>query len=267
MKLLLFIPCFLIFLLSSFAQDSTVTSSKFIPSMAEEIANLTRRPLGEGTLNFERFIMYTVEDHGKSRAGKIYFSNEHEAVVWLEDINRDENLFFRATPESSTITITPSIKQGSELSPELIKALGYADDIEPSETYITDKEIPVDTIANSECQAAVALLDELKHTMWVALKKSFKKADRQMLERGIRLIFNNQTRSTFLSSAIVNDSWIPLGFNCDSYQLRIINWGTDGEFKIEQKDLMIKILGLDLNQVAKKYIDDLNKEERLQKED
>ena len=88
-----------------------------------------------------------------------------------------------------------------------------------------------------------------------------------MLERGIRLIFNNQTRSTFLSSAIVNDSWIPLGFNCDSYQLRIINWGTDGEFKIEQEDLMIKILGLDLNQVAKKYIDDLNKEERLQKDD
>ncbi|MDG2363577.1 MAG: hypothetical protein P8L80_05690, partial [Flavobacteriales bacterium] len=70
MKTVLFITGFLFFFLSSLAQDSTNTQNKKLTSMAEEISNLTRKPLGEGTLKFENIIMYTVEENGKSRAGK-----------------------------------------------------------------------------------------------------------------------------------------------------------------------------------------------------
>ena len=267
MKIVLFITGFLFFFLSPLAQDSTNTQNKKLPSMAEEISNLTRRPLGEGTLKFENIIMYTVEENGKSRAGKIYFSENHEAVVWLEDLNHEENLFFRASQDSPIITITPSINQGAEIAPKMIQALGYSRNTESTEVYIIDKRSPLDTIANSECQPAIAMVDESEHTMWVGAKKSFKKPDRLMLERGIGLIFKNQTRTPFLSSAIIKASWIPLGYNCDSYKFRILNWRLDGDFKLEQGDIMIKILGLDLQQVAKQYLEDRDKENSLQKED
>ena len=267
MKIILFITSFLVLFLSSLAQDSTSTQNRHLPSMAEEISNLTRSPLGEGTLKFENFVMYTVEENEKSRAGKIYFSEDHEAVVWLEDLNHENNLFFRASPDSPIITIIPSINQGSEISPEMMQALGFSDNIEPTEDYIIDKTSPLETIANSECQPATSMLDESKHTIWVATKKSFKKPDRLMLERGLRFIFKNQTRSPFLSAAITKESWIPLGYNCDNYQFRILNWGLDGDFKLEQGDIMVKILGLDLQQVAKQYVEDREKENSLQKED
>ncbi|HIK67778.1 MAG TPA: hypothetical protein EYF95_07395 [Flavobacteriales bacterium] len=267
MKIVLLITSFLSFFLSSLAQDSTTTQNKKLPSMAEEISNLTRKPLGDGTLKFENFIMYTVEESGKSRAGKIYFSDNHEAVVWLEDLNHEKSLFFRASQDSPIITITPSINQGAEISPKMIKALGYSRNTESTKVYIIDKKSPLDTIANSECQPAIAMLEESEHTMWVAAKKSFKKPDRLMLERGISLIFNNQTRTPFLSSAIIKSSWIPMGYNCDSYEFRILNWRLDGDFKLEQGDIMIKILGLDLQQVAKQYLEELDKENSLQKED
>ena len=267
MKIVLLITSFLFFFLSSLAQDSTTTQNRNLPSMAEEISNLTRKPLGEGTLKFENFIMYTVEESGESRAGKIYFSENHEAVVWLEDLNHEKSLFFRASQNSPIITITPSINQGAEISPKMIKALGYSRNTESTEVYIIDKKSPLDTIANSECQPAIAMLEESEHTMWVAAKKSFKKPDRLMLERGISLIFNNQTRTPFLSSAIIKSSWIPMGYNCDSYKFRILNWRLDGDFKLEQGDIMIKILGLDLKKVAKQYLEDLDKENSLQKED
>ncbi len=254
MKIVLLITSFLSFFLSSLAQDSTTTQNKKLPSMAEEISNLTRKPLGDGTLKFENFIMYTVEESGKSRAGKIYFSDNHEAVVWLEDLNHEKSLFFRASQDSPIITITPSINQGAEISPKMIKALGYSRNTESTKVYIIDKKSPLDTIANSECQPAIAMLDESEHIMWVASKKSFKKPDRFMLERGISLIFNNQTRTPFLSSAIIKSSWIPMGYNCDSYEFRILNWRLDGDFKLEQGDIMIKILGLKKT-IFKKRID------------
>ena len=178
MKIVLLITSFLFLFLSSLAQDSTATQNKNLPSMAEEISNLTRKPLGEGTLKFENFIMYTVEENEKSRAGKIYFSENHEAVVWLEDLNHENNLFFRASQDSPIITITPSINQGAEISPKMMQALGYSVNIESTEVYIIDKKSPLDTIANSECQPAIAMLEESEHTMWVATKNSFKKTDR-----------------------------------------------------------------------------------------
>jgi|TARA_B110000093_G_scaffold72321_1_gene78636 hypothetical protein len=267
MKIVLLITSFLFLFLSSLAQDSTATQNRNLPSMAEEISNLTRKPLGEGTLKFENFIMYTVEENEKSRAGKIYFSEDHEAVVWLEDLNHENNLFFRASQDSPIITITPSINQGAEISPKMMQALGYSVNIESTEVYIIDKKSPLDTIANSECQPAIAMLEESEHTMWVANKKSFKKPDRLMLERGLPLIFKNQTRTPFLSSAIIKSSWIPMGYNCDSYKFRILNWRLDGDFKLEQGEIMIKISGLDLKQVAKQYVEDLEKENSLQKED
>jgi hypothetical protein len=267
MKIVLIISSFLFLFLSPLAQDSTAIQNRNLSSIAKEISNLTRKPLGTGTLKFENFIMYTVTENKKSRAGKIYFSEDHEAVVWLEDLNHEKNLFFRASQDSPIITITPSINQGTEISPKMMHALGYSVNIESTEVYILDKKSPLDTIANSECQPAIAMLDESKHTMWVASKKSFKKPERLMLERGLRLIFKNQTRTPFLSSAITKETWIPLGYNCDSYEFRILNWRLDGDFKLDQEDIMIKISGLDLKQVAKQYVEDLEKENNLQKED
>ena len=47
----------------------------------------------------------------------------------------------------------------------------------------------------------------------------------------------------------------------------IVQAGKLYEKLAEQGDIMIKILGLDLQQVAKQYLEDLDKENNLQKED
>ena len=269
MKQILFIS-FLLVTVCCFAQDSTSTplpQSRQLPSMAEEISNLTRRPLGLGTLKFENFIMYTVEDRGKRRAGKIYYSGEHEAVVWLEDLNRDKNLFFRATLSSPIITVTPSTNQGAELSVEMMTALGYTSSTPPSIEFLIEPEHSLETIASSECKPALASINDISHVMWVADSKSFKKTERRMLQRGLGLIFKNQTRTPALTTAIVNESWIPLGFNFEGYKFRVLSWGLDGDFTLEQDEMMINILGLDLIQVAKKYIEDLEKKDLEEKEE
>ena len=268
MKQILFIS-FLLFTVSYFAQDSTSTphpQSRLLPSMAEEIANLTRRPLGIGTLKFENFIMYTVEDRGKHRAGKIYYSGEHEAVVWLEDLNRDKNLFFRATQSSPVITVTPSTNQGAELSAEMMIALGYTSSTPPSIAFLIESEHSLETIASSECKPALASINDISHVMWVTDSKSFKKTKRRVLQRGLGLIFKNQTRTPALTTAIVNESWIPLGFNFEGYKFRVLSWELDGDFTLEQDKIMINILGLDLIQVAKNYIEDLEKKDHEEKE-
>jgi len=42
----------------------------------------------------------------------------------------------------------------------------------------------------------------------------------------------------------------------------VLAWGTDSELSIIQDEMMVNVLGLDLNSVAKKYVEDIEKEKQ-----
>jgi hypothetical protein len=235
---------------------------KRLPSMAEEIANLTRQPLGEGTLVFENWIQFTVEEKGRKRSGKLLFSDESTAFIWLEDLNNDKSYFFKSSDDATTITIVPSINQGTELSPAMMTALGYSGIDEEPVKYKMKKGAANVVINNTTCIAATTKHESVEYTMWVGGIKDFKRSDREMLRRGLGFWFKNQPGLTARSAALIEESWIPLGFNFDGYEFRVLAWGTDSELSIIQDEMMVNVLGLDLNSVAKKYVEDIEKEKQ-----
>ena len=44
-------------------------------TLSQEIANLTRTPLGEGDLILKQWVQYTINKKGQNRSGIIHFSN------------------------------------------------------------------------------------------------------------------------------------------------------------------------------------------------
>ena len=228
--------------------------------MAEEIANLTRVPLGEGTLIFENWISFSIEAKGKKRNAKLYFSDDNTAFCWYDDLNNTKSFFFRETPNSPTLTLIPSIKQGTELSPAMMKAMGFTEENGDAVIYKIEKEAESSTIIEFTCKAATTSFEELEYTMWVADIKKIKRSERDMISRGLRFWFSNQSGTSARSAANIEESWIPLGFNFDGYEFRVLDWGTESTFSVVKDDLMINVPGLDLNAVAKKYVEDLNKE-------
>jgi cytochrome b involved in lipid metabolism len=232
--------------------------------MAEEIANLTRVPLGEGTLVFENWLVYSVEAKGKKRTAKIYYSDNHNTFCWSDDLNNTKSFFYRDSTNATTLTLIPKNKQGTELSPAMMKAMGFTKEKGDKVIYKIEKEADTSMIKDHTCQAATTSFEDLEYTMWVADRKKIKRSEREMLGRGLRFWFSNQPRAA-LASANMKESWIPLGFNSDGYEFRVSDWGTEGSFSVVKDDFMINVPGLDLNAVAKKYVEDLNrkKEESL----
>ena len=70
----------------------------------------------------------------------------------------------------------------------------------------------------------------------------------------------------FISSAIINTGEFPLGFNFESYEFRVLEWGFGSDFVIALDKMMINIPGRDLNQVAKEYSEKLQREKQEQLE-
>jgi len=256
--------CFLLFFLNGNSDTFAQEVKKLLPSMAEEIANLTRVPLGEGTLIFENWLIYSVEAKGKKRTAKIYYSDNHNTFCWSDDLNNTTSFFFRDSTHATTLTLIPKNKQGTELSPAMMKALGFTKEKRDKVIYKIEKEAASSTIKDLTCRAATSSFEDIEYTMWVADRKKIKRSERDMLGRGLRFWFSNQQRAA-LASANMKESWIPLGFNSDGYEFRVLDWGTEGSFSVVKDDFMINVPGLDLNAVAKKYVEDLNrkKEESL----
>jgi hypothetical protein len=252
----LFILLFLNFNSDIYAQDA----KKRLPSMAEEIANLTRVPLGEGTLIFENWISFSIEVKGKKRNAKLYYSDNNTAFCWFEDLNNTKSFFFRETPNSPTLTLIPSIKQGTELSPAMMKAMGFTEEEGDAVIYKIDKEADSSVIKEITCKAATTSFENIEYTLWVSNIKKIKRSERDMLSRGLRFWFSNRPGTSARSAANIEESWIPLGFNFESYEFRVLDWGSESTFTVVKDDLMINVPGLDLNAVAKKYVEDLNKE-------
>lgn len=71
--------------LSKEASDTTSTTKrKRVPNLMQEIANLTRTPLGEGDLRLKLWMQYTIEERGGTRSGRVYFSEEDAAIAWID---------------------------------------------------------------------------------------------------------------------------------------------------------------------------------------
>ena len=102
--------------------------------------------------------------------------------------------------------------------------------------------------------------------MWTTDKSDLQKLDRKLLERGLEFWFRNQANKPFISSAIINTGEFPLGFNFESYEFRVLEWGFGSDFVIALDKMMINIPGRDLNQVAKEYSEKLEREKQEQLE-
>lgn len=250
--------CFLLFFLNGNSETFAQEINKLLPSMAEEIANLTRVPLGEGTLNFENWLVYSVEARGNKRTGKVYYSDNHNTFCWTDDLNNTKSFFFRDSTQATTLTLIPKNKQGTELSPAMMRAMGYTKEKQEPVIYKVEKDADESMIKDYTCHAATSSFEDLEYTMWVADKKKIKRSERKMLGRVLRFWFSNQPTSA-LASANIKESWIPLGFNSEGYEFRVLDWGTEGSFSVIKDDYMINVPGLDLNAVAKKYVEDLKK--------
>jgi len=251
--------CCLLFFLNGNSVTFAQEVNKLLPSMAEEIANLTRVPLGEGTLIFENWLVYSVEAKGKKRTAKIFYSDNHNAFCWTDDLNNMKSFFFRDSTDATTLTLIPKNKQGTELSPAMMRAIGFTKEKQDNVIYNLDKEAPTSTIKDFTCRAATASFKDIEYTMWVADRKKIKRSERKMLGSALRFWFSNQPGAA-LASASMKESWIPLGFNSDGFEFRVLDWGTEGSFSVVKDDFMINVPGLDLNAVAKKYVEDLNRE-------
>jgi hypothetical protein len=259
--------CFLLLFLNGNINTYAQEVDKRLPSMVEEIANLTRVPLGEGTLVFEHWLVYSVETKGRKRTANIYYSDTHNAFCWSDDLSHTKSFFFRDSTNATTLTLIPKNKQGTELSPAMMKAIGFTNEKQDDVIYKVDKKAATSTIKDLTCRAATASFEDVAYTMWVADRKKIKRDEREMLGRGLRFWLSNQPRLTALSSAKLKESWIPLGFNSDGYEFRVLDWGTEGTFSVVKDDFMINVPGLDLNAVAKKYVEDLKKEKEKKEEE
>lgn len=220
-----------------------------LAKLNEEIANLTRTPLGEGDLVLKNWIQYSIEERGRKRYGRIHFSSEDSAVVWFDDIDRPKSYFYRATHTSPIITVIPSINQGTQLTEELMTTMGYSSvGIEPVIYELKDDAVSKDIVARP-CEGAVSE----NCIMWICPKSELKKAERRALKRGVELWLSTLAGHTNLKEAVIKDSWIVLGFSEEGYEFEVFDWGFEDNFVVALDNIMVNIPGRTLNQVAKEY--------------
>jgi len=258
--------CFILLFLNGNSDVFAQETNKRLPSMADEIANLTRLPLGEGTLLFENWILYSYQFNGKTRNAKIYYSDNNNAFCWSDDLNNTESFFFRESKSSTTITLIPRIKQGTELSPALMKAMGFTKEKQDDVVYNIEKKAKSSTIKEITCRAATTSIEGDEYTLWISDSKKIKRSERDMLGRGLRFWFSNQPETTAGFTANIEESWIPLGFNSPDVEFRVLDWGTEGSFSVVKDDFMINVPGIDLNTVARKYVEDLKRKKEKENE-
>lgn len=252
------------------SDSSDTKTRKRIPNLSEEIANLTRTALGEGDLRLELWMQYTVTENRRSRSGRIFFSDKDSAFAWTDDVTRPNSFFFKKSPTSPVLTIIPLSNKGNQLTDQVMEAMGFTNHTTPSIEYTSNKDSEETIILGRDCKASTYSGDNANYIMWSARKSDLQKRDRKLLERGLEFWFRNQASKPFISSAIINSGEFPLGYNFESYEFRILDWGFEGDFVLALDKMMINIPGRSLNQVAKEYSEKLEseklEEEKLEKE-
>jgi|TARA_B110000093_G_scaffold151152_1_gene165457 hypothetical protein len=147
-----------------------------------------------------------------------------------------------------------------------MEAMGFTNHTIPDIEYTINKDSEETIILGRECIESTYILEDKNYIMWTTDKSDLQKLDRKLLERGLEFWFRNQANKPFISSAIINTGEFPLGFNFESYEFRVLEWGFGSDFVIALDKMMINIPGRDLNQVAKEYSEKLEREKQEQLE-
>lgn len=263
MRIIAFLVCMVG--ISVWAQVDS-TKNERLNNLNLEIANLTRTPLGEGDVVLDRWVEFSVEQRGNKTTGRIHFAKEDSSVVWYDDISRNRSFFYRKTPNSPINTVVLSINQGTELTEEMMTAMGYYNDHDPT-IYTMHKDAPVSEILERECEGAGTEITEENTdvtTVWVCSKGDLKKGERKLIRRAVEVWCSNQTNRTRIQSAQLDESWNVLGFSEEDFDFRIVDWGFDDDFAFALDKIMVNTPGRDIKQVAKEYYE---KHKESQKED
>lgn len=240
------------------AQKVELDSSKNdrLNTLNQQIANLTRTPLGEGDLILKQWVQYTINKNGQNRSGIIHFSKDNSTVVWLDDINRKTSFFYRATTSSPIVTVSTKSKQGTELTHEMMVAMGFLkEDLKPTKYEILD-EAPVLEILGRLCTGATSEITEENTdvtTFWVCKKNELRKEERRILKRAIETWCSNQISYNRIQSAQLSEDWNILGVSEEGLEFRILDWGDEGDFVLALDQIMINLPGRDLKQIAKEH--------------
>ncbi|MBM72000.1 MAG: hypothetical protein CL847_04365 [Crocinitomicaceae bacterium] len=225
-------------------------------TLSQEIANLTRTPLGEGDLILKQWVQYTINKKGQNRSGIIHFSKDNSTVVWLDDVNRETSFFYRETNSSPIITVSTKSNQGTELTHDMMVAMGFLkEDLKPTKYEILD-EAPVLEILGRLCTGATSEITEENTdvtTFWVCKKNELRKEERRILKRAIETWCSNQTSYNRIQSAQLSEHWNILGVSEEGLEFRILDWGDEGDFVLALDQIMITKPGRDLKQIAKEH--------------
>ena len=242
------------------------TKSYRLRELSTEVANLTRSPLGEGDLILKQWVKFSVEERGKTRTGIIRFTEGDSALIWQDDINRSSSLFYRASPTAPLVTIVPGINQGTQLNEDLMAAIGYYNDSLASTGYEILKEYPQLEILGVECKGGTSIMSEENTdltTLWVGKKGDFKKSEREVIKRAVKVWASNQPKRFQVFGAEYNEDWVVLGIDEEGMKFRIVEWEMDDDFAIALDKIMVNVPGRDIKQIAKEYYE----EHMNQKED
>ena len=153
------------------AQD-TLSRNERLQMLANEIHNLTREPLGEGDLILDHWIDFSFTHNGQTQIDEYTFPLLTVLLAWTEDITNSKSLMFRKHSNSTIYSLTPGTGQGTTLTEELMKAMGY-DEIETRILYEADKKLDPELITGRECLPSV----DDSTTVWIASKSEIKKSE------------------------------------------------------------------------------------------
>ncbi len=245
-----------------FSQKDSTKSSR-LANLNAEIANLTRTPLGEGDLILKDWVVFTVSERGKTRTGRMHFTNNDSSFIWFDNIETSNSYFFRASKSSPIITIIPGVNHGTQLTDEMMVAMGYFNNTLQSTPYSILKNAPVLEILDRECIAATSELTEENTdftTFWVCEKGEVKNAEKELLRKAINAWCSYQTTHTRIKSAKISEKWNILGVDEDGFEFRIVEWGFESDMVIALDKIMINIPGRDIKQVAKEHYEKIKEE-------
>lgn len=232
-------------MLSTFAQADSTSRNERLRKLADEIHNLTREPLGEGDLILSHWIEFSHTSKGQTKISRVHFSATDSSIAWTDDITNTRSLFFRKSSNSNIYSIIPGSNQGTTLTDDLMKALGYNNEASTI-LYTADKKAEPELITGRNCFPSV----DDSTTVWIAHKSELKKSERFVVKRGVEVWASNQTMHSQIRGLQTEDSDYALGFNYDGIEIRVIDFGVEGDFALALDKIMVNIPGKDLKTIA-----------------
>lgn len=231
---------------NTFAQGlDTLSRNDRLKLLAAEVHDLTRQPLGEGDVVFNNWIELSYKKNGVVKISRVLFSDTDSSAAWVDNINDTRSYFFSKSDSPTIYTVIPEIEQGTTLSEDLMKALGYTE-IEKYIDYVPDEKAEEELITGRVCHPA----KDDSTTVWVAKKSELKKAERSIVKRGVKIWASNQTKHSQIRSYRVDEGMFALGFDYDGIEVRVIDFGSEGDFTLALDKIKVNIPGRDLKSIA-----------------